>query len=301
MVLRRKFIIQFAVVALIAALTFAGWCAHFISQLTTPPRRPVGAVPAALTFPVEAIRFKADDGVSLSGWFVPCPGATRAVVLLHGGRRNRLAMVPHAQLLRQQGYAVLLYDARGHGESDDAPKARAWHLDDDLVGALDYLRGRGFNEFGLLGLSQGGITIALAAGRLRDLCWVVLECTPTDVRDIIRHDIANAVPVPEWLAGAVALPMLQWETRATPKDFVLRDQVGKFQCPVFVIAGGGDVRVLPSEARDLFDHVTAPKSFWLIPGAPHTNFYLEIRSIKGDYEKRVASFINGVEMKKGAR
>ena len=300
MAVRRKFILQLAVVIAIAALVFAGWCARFISNLATPPHRPVGAVPANLTFAIEPVRFKADDGVSLSGWFLPCPGATRAVVLLHGGRRNRLAMVPHAQLLRKQGYAVLLYDARGHGESDDAPSGRAWHIDDDLVGALDYLRSRGFKEFGLLGLSQGGINIALAAGRLRDLCWVVLECTPADVRDIIRHDIANAVPVPEWLAGAVAVPMLQWKMGMSAGDFVLRDQVSKFRCPVFVIAGGADVRVLPVEARDLFDHVIAPKSFWLIPGAPHTNFYLYLPAIKVDYEKRVLSFIDTAVKKKGA-
>ena len=291
MIVRRKFILWLAAAVAILAIGFGAWCARFVSHLTHPPHRPVGAVPAELTFPVEPVRFKADDGVSLSGWFLPCPGATRAVVLLHGGQRNRLAMVPHAQLLRKQGYAVLLYDTRGHGESDDAPSARTWRIDDDLVGALDYLRGRGFREFGLLGLSQGGINIALTAGRLRDLCWVVLECTPADVRDIIRHDIAHALPVPEWLAGAVAVPMLRRAMGASSNDFVLRDQVAKFRCPVLVIAGGADIRVLPAEARDLFDHVTAPKSFWLIPGAPHTNFYLYIRSIKEEYEQRVTGFI----------
>lgn len=288
--IRLKFILALAAVLAIPAIFVAIWCATFVSNLATPPHRPVGAVPAELPFTVEPVRFKADDGVSLAGWFLPCPGATRAVVLLHGGRRNRLAMVPHAKLFREHGYAVLLYDARGHGESDDAPAGRAWRLDDDLVGALDFLRGHGLRQFGLLGLSQGGINIALAAGRVRDLCWVVLECTPTDVRDVIRHDIGNALPVPEWLGGAVAVPLLKWKMGATSEDFALHEKAGKFQCPVFVIAGGADVRVLPSEARDLFDHVTAPKSFWLIPGAPHTNFYLYIGSIKAEYEKRVLGF-----------
>ena len=35
---------------------------------------------------------------------------------------------------------------------------------------------RSFNQFGLLGFSQGSVTTANAAGRLRDLCSVVLEC-----------------------------------------------------------------------------------------------------------------------------
>ena len=286
----RKIIVQVAVLIAVPLLFFGIWCDNFATQLATPPHRPVGAVPNDFPFPMETVRFAATDGVQLAGWFLPCPGATRAVVLLHGGHRNRLAMMPHARLLREHGYAVLLYDARGHGDSDDAPVPACWHLADDVVGAVDFVRSRGFSQFGLLGLSQGGITIASAAGRLRDLCWVVLECTPIDVRDIVRNDIGHALPGLGRLGGLVALPMIEWKMGVALKDFALGDNVGRFRCPVLVIAGGADVRVLPSEARDLFDHVTAPKSFWLIPGAPHTNFY--VYTVKEEYEQRVLRFID---------
>ena len=288
----RRIIVQVAVLIAVPSLFFGIWCNSFATQMATPPHRPVGTVPRDFPFPVETVRFQATDDVQLSGWFLPCPGATRAVVLLHGGRRNRLGMVPHAKLLREHGYAVLLYDARGHGESDDAPDPARWHIADDVVGAVDFLRSRGFRQFGLLGLSQGGITIALAADRLRDLCWVVLECTPVDVRDIVRNDIGNALPGFGWLGGLFAVPMLEWKMQVSLKDFVLRDQVSRFRCPVFVIAGGADARVLPAEARDLFDHVTAQKSFWLIPGAPHTNFYLYTHASQAEYEHHVLAFID---------
>ena len=42
--------------------------------------------------------FPAQDDVTLAGWYLPCPGATRAVVLLHDSRRNRLSMAPHTNL-----------------------------------------------------------------------------------------------------------------------------------------------------------------------------------------------------------
>jgi pimeloyl-ACP methyl ester carboxylesterase len=288
----RRILVQVAVLIAIPSLFFAIWCYNFATQMATPPHRPVGAVPKDISFPVEAVRFKATDGVQLSGWFLPCPGATRAVVLLHGGRRNRLGMVSHAKLFRAHGYAVLLYDARGHGESDDAPDPARWHIADDVVGAVDFLRGRGFQQFGLLGLSQGGVTIASTAGRLHDLCWVVLECTPINVGDIVRNDIGNALPGLGWLGGLVALPMIQWKMGVSLKDFALGENAAKFRCPVLVIAGGADDRVRPAEARDLYARITAPKSFWLIPGAPHTNFYLYAHTVKADYEKRVLTFID---------
>jgi len=56
----------------------------------------------------------------------------------------------------------------------------------------------------------------------------------------------------------------------------------------------------PRRRTDLFDHVTAAKSFWLIPGAPHTNFHRYIHSIKAEYEQRVIGFIDRAVKKTGA-
>jgi uncharacterized protein len=67
--------------------------------------------------------------------------------------------------------------------------------------------------------------------------------------------------------------------------------VKHFRCPVFIIAGGADQRVFPAEARQVFDQANEPKSWWVIPGTAHTNFYLS-RS-KGEYEERLLNFING--------
>jgi pimeloyl-ACP methyl ester carboxylesterase len=276
--------------AVLAVALVAG-SAYYAKTLITITRRPVGPVPADFPFPIEAVRFTAQDGVPLAGWYLPCPGATRAVVLLHGGNRNRLAMVPHARLLREHGYAVLLYDARSHGESGDAPGTFGWHETKDLLGAMDHLRDRGFRDFGVLGLSMGGITIALAADRLRDLSWVVLECTPADVRDIFDHDTRRTLGVPGWLAGILVLPMIEWKLDVNWRDYVPRRTVKNFHCPVFIIAGEADIRVLPAEARELFDAANEPKAWWLIPGARHTNFYYY--QVSPEYEQRLLAFIDG--------
>lgn len=280
-----------AAVALVVA--FTGWSAYYAYELTTPPHRPVGPVPPDFPPTTEAVRFQSQDGVSLAGWYLPRPGATRAVVLLHGNRRNRLAMVPHARLLHAHGYAVLLYDARGHGESADAVCSFGWHETKDLLGAMDYLRGRGIREFGVLGLSQGGITLALAADRLRDLAWVVIECTPADARDIFEHDARRRFGAPGWLAFGLVRPFIEWRAGVRFRDYLPHRTVANFRCPVFIIAGGADERVFPGEARQVFENANAPKSWWLIPGAPHTNFYLYLRHARGEYERRLLGFIAG--------
>jgi alpha-beta hydrolase superfamily lysophospholipase len=51
-------------------------------------------------------------------------------------------MIARARLLRAHGFAVLLYDARGHGESDRSRVSFGLHETRDLLGALAYMRSR---------------------------------------------------------------------------------------------------------------------------------------------------------------
>lgn len=290
----RKLLRWAGIVIVVLVLVFTGWSAYFAWQFTKATHRPVGQIPNDFPFPMEVVRFPALDGLSIAGWFVPCPDATRVVVLLHGAKRNRLELVARARLLREHGYAVLLYDARGCGESAGNVLAYGFQEPNDLLGAMEYLRSRGFHQFGLLGFSQGGLTIANAASRLHDLCWVVLECTPSDVRLTFDHDIRNAYGIPSRLAGILVFPMIEWRLGISLKDYIPpRDNVANIHCPLLVVAGSADIRVLPNEARDLFEHANQPKSFWLIPGAPHTNFYPpRPNGYRVDYENTLLQFID---------
>ena len=64
----------------------------------------------------EDVTFSTADGVALSGWYVPSRNGA-AVVLLHGAGSTRSAVLPHTVVLADDGFGVLLYDARGHGRS----------------------------------------------------------------------------------------------------------------------------------------------------------------------------------------
>jgi pimeloyl-ACP methyl ester carboxylesterase len=294
MVKLRKFLRWASIVIVVLAFMFAGWSAYFTWQYTKATHRPVGPMPMDFPFPMEAVHFHALDNLLIAGWLVPCPGATRVVVLLHGAKRNRLELVARARLLREHGYAVLLYDARGCGESEGNVLAYGFQEPNDLLGAMEYLRGRGFHQFGLLGFSQGGLTIANAASHLSDLCWVVLECTPSDAFLTFDHDIRNIYGVSSQVVGIFVFPMMEWRLGFSRKDYIPpRDNVSNLHCPLLVIAGDSDIRVLPSEARDLFDHANHPKSFWLIPGAPHTNFYpTRPNGYRKEYERTLLQFID---------
>ncbi len=103
------------------------------------------------------VSFPARDGVLLRGWFVV--GESRAtVIVLHGSHGNRSDVLDHVRMLNAHGYSVLAYDARGHGDSAGRTNALGWDGNDDLAGAIAFLRRQSNvdpRRVAALGLSMG--------------------------------------------------------------------------------------------------------------------------------------------------
>jgi uncharacterized protein len=263
--------------------------AVFAFQFTGPQRRAVRPLPADFGFVVEDVRFAAVDGVALRGWFVPCDTSTRAAVLLHGNGSTRSQMIARARLLRAHGFAVLLYDARGHGESAGSRVSFGRHETRDLLGALDYVRSRGAAEIGCLGASQGGATIALAAAQLRDVRWVVLEGVFPDLTTALDRRFRHTLRLPGWLAGLFLRPIAEWRLGASIREIEPRRNIGLLPCPVLVLSGQRDPYTTAEDTHALYAAANdGKKQLWLVPGAGHVDLY---GAAGRDYEDRLLAFI----------
>lgn len=278
--------IAFAIVA--GGLAFVAGSYYFAVKLTDPMRRPVAGFGDSLPASTEAVRFAATDGVELAGWFVPHAGTNRAVVLLHGHWGSRRQMLARAKLLHAQGYSVLLYDARGHGESDGKRISIGWFETRDLLGAIRFLRGRGFQELGLVGMSQGAATISLAARQLPDVRWAVLESGYPTLLDAVDRRVRRWSGLPGWLGAVLMLPLAEARLGISVAKVAPLGHIGHLRCPVLIIHGERDRLTRPESARELFARVAGPKSLWLVPGAGHVDLY---GFAKADYERRVLDFI----------
>ena len=98
-----------------------------------------GRLPAGAAY--QDVTFEAADGLDLAGWYRPSENGA-AVLVVHGGSSDRKGSVPHASMLARHGYGVLLYDARGRGESEGGENNYGWDWSEDISGALAFLRGR---------------------------------------------------------------------------------------------------------------------------------------------------------------
>jgi uncharacterized protein len=116
-------------------------------------RESVGEPPARF-FPVS---FTASDGLELAGWYRPSVNGA-AVVVVNSAAGDRSGSRSHGELLARHGYGVLMYDARGTGESEGTPNGWGWGWEHDVDGALSFLEDRpdvDGERIGALGLSTG--------------------------------------------------------------------------------------------------------------------------------------------------
>jgi alpha-beta hydrolase superfamily lysophospholipase len=74
-----------------------------------------------------------DYGLTLAGWYAP--SRNRAAVIVFPGREGPVA---HARMLTRHGYAVLMLDRRGDGESEGDYNACGWGGEGDLEAAVSY-------------------------------------------------------------------------------------------------------------------------------------------------------------------
>ena len=179
---------------------------------------------------VEDVRFVNGD-VQLAGSLIAPAAGNRhpAIVLVHGsGPANREWTLPFARFLVRRGMAVLGYDKRGVGGSTgDWNQASLADLAGDAEAAFRYLKGRkdvDGQQIGLMGVSQAGWVMPIAAVRARDIAFVIsvsgAGLTPAETTfDQAQGDMAAAGMKPPAIAQIVEVMKAQYEFARTGKSW----------------------------------------------------------------------------------
>ena len=100
------------------------------------------------------------DGVTLRG---DDDGSGPAILMLHGLSATRRYVVHGSSALERDGYRVIAYDSRGHGESSPAPTPDDYRYDQLAADAVRVLDDRGVDRAALVGMSMGAAVAAAVA------------------------------------------------------------------------------------------------------------------------------------------
>src|SRR5258705_188437 len=152
-----------AAALVLGLLAYGGVSFRVADGLTKPTRQPLDPPAESVAAVHEDVSFKSTDGLLLKGWWFPVPSADRAVVVVHGRGANRIksSFDPQkiAQFLIASRYSVLLFDLRGHGESEGLRYSLGEYEPRDVVAAIDFAQrkaGIDRKRVAIIGESMGG-------------------------------------------------------------------------------------------------------------------------------------------------
>lgn len=145
-----------------------------------------GFFASRVSYTQEKITFTSGDGTRLSG-LLSLPNSITphpAIMMLHGsepGTKDNFGNKVMAHFMLSQGIAILNYDKRGVGESEGnyqeaASPANLQRHADDAIAGVEYLLTRpeiDAEKIGLIGFSQAGWIIPLAASQSSDISFFV--------------------------------------------------------------------------------------------------------------------------------
>jgi dipeptidyl aminopeptidase/acylaminoacyl peptidase len=201
---------------------------------------------------LEEVAVTADDGATLRGWSLrPVHGNGDAVILLHGHTGNRAGMLGYAEMLLRHGYAVVLPDARAHGNSGGDVATYGVMEARDVGRWFDWTeRAERPRCIDGLGESMGAAQLLQALRDAPGFCAVVAESSYASFREASYDRLAEKLDAGPWLGRTLLRPAVEvgfvyarwrygvdWEL-ASPEDAVAGSRV-----PVLLIHGKRDTNL----------------------------------------------------------
>lgn len=242
-----------------------------------------GVTPQALGLAFERVTIATEDGEQLVAWWIPAPASTPArgaVLLFHGNAGNIAQRIDYARMFYDMGYATLLVDYRGYGESGGSPSEAGTYRDAAASWSwLTQTRGVKASDIVVFGESLGGgvATWLAAQQQAREAPRaLILASTFTSVPDM-GAEVYPWLPV-RWLAR------IRYDNLA---------RITQIKVPLLIAHSPHDDIIPYAHGQRLFAAAREPKAFLDLAGGHNDGFVF----MREEWRRALRAFLVRLEVK----
>jgi len=227
------------------------------------PSKSVLATPEAIGLNYEDVRIRTEDGESIAGWFLPSPPAHaaslpahgRTLLFLHGNAGNISHRLDSLAYFHRLGFAILIIDYRGYGQSTGRPSVKGTLL--DAGAAWNWLLAQKKirpETIVIFGRSLGGAVAAGLAGEVSPSA-LIMESSFTRLYDVGKS-LYPFMPVSLFL----------------PQDYDSVTSLRGGSFPLLVVHSVEDELIPCALSERIFAAYGGPKQFLRISGSHNAGF-----------------------------
>jgi len=253
-------------------------------DLVFHPSRKVTATPAAIGLSYEDVRIRTEDGQTIAGWFLPpppinaaqgapLPAEGRTLLFLHGNAGNISHRLGSLDYFHRLGFAILIIDYRGYGESTGIPSVLGTLL--DARAAWNWLlaqKGARPESIVIFGRSLGGAIAAGLAGEVAPGA-LIMESSFTSLYDVGKS-LYPYLPVGLFL----------------PQDYDSVKSLSGRTFPLLVVHSINDELIPYSLSETIFNAYGGSKQLLRISGSHNAGFQTD----KTRYLEGLESFLRSL-------
>jgi pimeloyl-ACP methyl ester carboxylesterase len=247
----------------------------------------------------EDLTFAAADGLTLKGWWFAAPRPReRAVVIVHGKDQTRIDSSFDsgriARIFLERGYSALLFDLRGHGESDGLRWGLGKQEALDVAAAVDLAAKKANvprSRVAVVAESMGAGSATLALDHVPDVGPVVLDSVYTSATTVI-DEIGPAVSgLPSWFTPGMVLMARAFFGLDVDVVVPVREVRERPERAFLFIQCDNDTTVAPHHGAAMKAASANPASeLWMARGCGHVKAF---RTQPAEWEARVLGFVEG--------
>lgn len=271
---RRGFLVTLGS-TLFLSLVYLGVSLISADALTRSHNRASMIDPRAVSKEATPWKMRTEDGITLRGWYHPTPERRQLVVMVHGLWSSWDEMAWLGRDLHARGYDVLLFDLRGHGQSDRSRVSMGRRERSDLRAVLTWAESQGFSfdRIGWVGFSMGASTLLMEAAQNSRIHAVVLDSPFGDLPELLDVQLSQHSHLPRWFnPGILTAAHLAYGIR-TDDLIPIRSARSWGERPLLLIHGEADTTVPVRQARLLANAAGPSCRTVLLPGIDHVKAY----------------------------
>lgn len=275
---------------------FLAFC-YFLSRTVIHlDRQPVPKTPADYGLNYQKADFKTADGVNIKGWLIPSKN-NKLIVMTHVGGLTKygstvsyksfsklfnqeIEFLKLAHHLNNEGYGVLLFDFRNHGESDPSPNGGKSGVGleeyQDVVAALNYLENNKETknlDLGFVSLCMGANSTIIAMSKQPQAfkkvkCMVAVQPISFEVflRTYAKVRFTSG-------GGKLIFPIIRqfvnWQSKYPLQDMSPGSYVKDIKVPTLYVQVRNDPWTELSDIEGFYDHTPSEKEFFWLEGLAH--------------------------------